>query len=568
MEQFLIAIGERAGNIFNLVSNPATQLLVLPLLGLIFICATPRQNLRLIRFWAVFFSGLTLLVAILMLTGVPVWLQSNPLFAQFVPFRPNNPEMGFWFSQDIVWLAIQIGETQSFSAHYAVGIDGLSMPLVLLCAGVVFLAIIWALPRQERIRDFLALTMLMEIGLLGVFIALDYVLFYLFWELMLIPMYFLIAGWGKRPEHAARAAMKFFIYTMLGGVFMLIAFIALQVLSAGSGGYSFSIPDLTTYSLTQGVQVIPLAWRALIFVGLLFAFAIKVPMFPFHTWLPDAHTEAPTEMSVILAAVMLKTGTYAYLRILYPTFPDVAYTLGPIIALCAVIGIVYGAAVTLVQTDLKRLVAYSSISHMGFIVLGIAAMNADATVGAVFQMVAHGVVISALFFLTGVVERRYGTRDLRELSGMLKGAPSYAVVLGLAAFAGMGLPGLIGFWGEFMVLKGTYFNSPRWTTVLVGPMDGSRYLQIVAILAVLGILTAAVYMINMLQRVLPGEMPAKATDEPGAPAPKPWRGFRLTEGLALVPLAAAMVIFGLYPAPIVNSCLEYANQLWTTYLMY
>jgi NADH-quinone oxidoreductase subunit M len=205
---------------------------------------------------------------------------------------------------------------------------------------------------------------------------------------------------------------------------------------------------------------------------------------------------------------------------------------------------------------------------MGFIVLGIAAMNADATVGAVFQMVAHGVVISALFFLAGVVERRYGTRDLRELSGMLKGAPSYAVVLGLAAFAGMGLPGLIGFWGEFMVLKGTYFNSPRWTTVLVGPMDGSRYLQIVAILAVLGILTAAVYMINMLQRVLPGEMPAKAADEPGAPAPKPWRGFRLTEGLALMPLAAAMVIFGLYPAPIVNSCLEYANQLWTTYLMY
>jgi NADH-quinone oxidoreductase subunit M len=303
-------------------------------------------------------------------------------------------------------------------------------------------------------------------------------------------------------------------------------------------------------------------------------------MFPFHTWLPDAHTEAPTEMSVILAAVMLKTGAYGLLRMAYPTFPDVGYALGPVIACCGVVGIVYGAAVTLVQTDFKRMVAYSSISHMGFILLGISAMNPDALIGAVYMMVAHGAVIATLFFLTDVVERRYGTRDLRELGGMLKCAPSYAYVLGLAAFAGMGLPGLISFWGEFLVLKGTYFNGPSWSSVQVGWMDGSRFLQILAIISVVGILTTAVYMVNMLQRVLPGEMRnagaaaggaggADAAGQAGAPrAVQPWRGFRLTDGVALVPLSAAIVVFGLYPAPIVNSCLSWAAAAWELYLRF
>jgi NADH-quinone oxidoreductase subunit M len=599
MEQLIIAFGERGAAFIAWLCNPLTQLLFWPLLGMLAICLTPKERLQQIRIYALLASGLSLLTAVLMLTGVPQWLLANPFFAQFTPFRPDL--LDFQFKQQFTWLQIVLGETQSFAVQYFVGVDGLNMPLILLAAAVMFLAIIWALPRTERVRDFFALTLLMEIGILGVFVALDYVLFYLFWELMLIPMFFLIAIFGHDRERAGKAALKFFVFTMFGGVFMLISFIAMNVLSTV---YSFSIPGLTQFMTGPGAQIMPAA-RTLMFIGLLLGFAVKVPMFPFHTWLPDAHTEAPTEMSVILAAVMLKTGTYAYLRTLYPTFPDVAYAMGPLIAACGVIGIVYGAAVTLVQTDFKRLVAYSSISHMGFIVLGISTMTPDGTVGAVFQMVAHGVVIATLFFMSGVIERRYGTRDLRVIGGMLKGAPSYALLLGLAAFAGMGLPGLIGFWGEFLTLKAAYFNGPNWSTVVVGGIDGARFLQIVAILAVIGILTAAVYMINMLQKVLPGSMPGTADGQPEAvtattpqldaanavvdsavaeiagatpqrkpfalaftwqphfaEGPGPWRGFRLNEGFALVPLGISIVLFGLYPAPIVNACLPWAYAVW------
>ncbi|MBN2082677.1 NADH-quinone oxidoreductase subunit M [bacterium] len=544
------------------LSNPTTQLLWLPLLGCIFIMATPKAQQRLIKTWAVIFSGLSLLAAVLMVSGLPKAIQDAGIqiasdyvwhpFAKHLPFRQGE---AFSYVQNYSWMKVELGEYWSFNVNYFVGVDGLSLPLIVMSAAVIFLAVIWALPRTERVRDFFALTLLMEVGLLGVFVALDYVLFYLFWELMLIPMYFLIAGWGRDPEKAGRAAIKFFIYTMFGSVFMLIAFIAMQVMS---NVYSFSIIGLTEFELTGG-QNLPMLFRQLMFIGLLLGFAVKVPMFPFHTWLPDAHTEAPTEMSVILAAVMLKTGSYAYLRILYPSFPDVAYQLGPIIAFCGVAAIVYGAAITLVQKDIKRLVAYSSISHMGFIVLGISAMNPDATVGAIFHMVAHGVIIATLFFMCGVIERRYGTRDLYEVSGLLAGAPSYVLPLGIAAFAGMGLPGLAGFWGEFLVLKGTFYNSPNWMSVHVGAIDASRYLQIVAAIAVIGILTAAVYMINLLQRVLPGPVKANLAV---------WRGFRLTDGLALVPLALAVIVLGLYPAPIINACEYYAHALWATALRF
>jgi len=569
MEQLLIAFGERLRDIGVFLGNPSTQLLAMPLLGVLFICLTPPAQVRRIRAYAAVFSGLSLAVAVLMLTGLPAALRTVPLFANYLPFHAGQ---GLQFTQDFTWLSISVSEHVSFAVDYSVGVDGLNMPLILLATAVIFLAVIWALPRTERVRDFFALTLLMEMGILGVFVALDYVLFYLFWELMLIPMFFLIAGWGPRREQAARAAIKFFVYTMFGSVFMLIAFIAMKVLSSPTP-YSFSVPDIMKYMVNDGMAL-KLQWRELMFVGLALGFAIKVPMFPFHTWLPDAHTEAPTEMSVILAAVMLKTGAYGLLRMAYPTFPDVGYALGPVIAFCGVVGIVYGAAVTLVQTDFKRMVAYSSISHMGFILLGISAMNPDALIGAVYMMVAHGAVIATLFFLTGAVERRYGTRDLRELGGMLKCAPSYAYVLGLAAFAGMGLPGLIAFWGEFLVLKGTYFNGPSWMSVQVGWMDGSRFLQILAILSVVGILTTAVYMVNMLQRVLPGEMrnagaAAGGAGDGGAPrAVQAWRGFRLTDGVALVPLSAAIVVFGLYPAPIVNSCLSWAAAAWEQYLRF
>jgi len=565
-------MGEKQAALFAWLCNPITQMLVAPLLACVLICLWPGRDQRLAKLWALLGSGTSLLVTILMITGLPVaWQNASLLFAQYIRFMPG---LQMQFGQEYSWLKIELGELQSFGVNYAVGVDGLSLPLIVMSSAVCFLAVIWSMPRTERVRDFLALTMLLEMALLGVFVALDYVLFYLFWELMLIPMYFLIAGWGHNRERAGKAAMKFFIYTVFGSVFMLIAFIAMQVLASGGSSYTFNVIQMTKYFLTDGINILP-AWRMMLFIGLLLGFAVKVPMFPFHTWLPDAHTEAPTEMSVILAAVLLKTGAYGFLRMLYPTFPDVAYRLGPVIAFCGLAAIVYGAAVTLMQTDMKRLVAYSSISHMGFIVLGIAAMNADATVGAVYQMVAHGVIISSLFFLTGAIERRYGTRDLRVIGGMLRGAPAYALTLGIAAFAGMGLPGLAGFWGEFLVLKGTFFNNPQWTTVQVGAIDGSRYLQIAAVVAVIGVLTSAVYMINLLQRVLPGEMKgvdkdsslAEPADRPALAQPLPWRGFRLTDGVVLVPLTISIFMLGLFPRPVVDTCLEYANALWANLYM-
>jgi len=557
MDQLAVSLNQKLGLFSNWLCNPISQVLFFPLLACLLICLTPKGRTGLIKLWAVLGCVASLVSAVLMTVKLPDALLRLPAFAQFVGF---SPQAGLQFEQKFRWLSIQLGEFQTFGVNYYTAVDGLSLPLVIMSAAITLLAVIWALPRKERVREFFGLTMLLQVGLLGVFVAMDYVLFYLFWELMLIPMYFLIAGWGKDREAASRAAIKFFVYTIFGSVFMLISFIAIQSLSTGANVYSFSIPETTTFMVSPngGMLLIPQI-RTMMFIGLLLGFAVKVPMFPFHTWLPDAHTEAPTEMSVILAAIMLKTGTYAYLRILYPNFPDVAYTMGPIIAFCGIAAIVYGAAVTLVQTDLKRMVAYSSISHMGFIILGVSAQNAQATVGAVFHMVGHAIVIALLFFMTGAVERIYGTRDLRKLAGMLKGAPSYALVLGLGAFAGMGLPGLVGFWGEFLVLKGTLFNNPVWETVHVGSMNGIRYFQLMAVLGVVGVLIAAVYMINLLQRVMPGELPEGAT---------PRRGFRLTDGIALVPLALAVLILGLYPAPVINACLHFAGSLWEQSLYY
>jgi NADH-quinone oxidoreductase subunit M len=552
MDQLSIAFGERITALLAFTGNPLVQLIFMPLLACLLICLTPLHRTRLIKLYALLGSGLTLLTALMLYTGAPALLLRLPQFAQYLPF---NPAAGFQWIADFPWFQITIGEQQSFGVGFTLGADGLSLPLIIMSSAVIFLAVVWAMPRTERVRDFFALTMLLASGLLGVFVALDYILFYLCWELMLIPMYFLIAGWGHNREKAGPAAIKFFIYTIFGSVFMLVAFITMQVLS---GEFSFNIITLTQSALVGGLaQVLP-QYRLMMFLGLLIGFAVKVPMFPFHTWLPDAHTEAPPEMSVILAAVMLKTGSYAFLRILYPTFPDAAYTMGPVIAFCGLMAIVYGAAITLVQTDLKRLVAYSSISHMGFIVLGISAQNPSSTAGAVFQMVGHGIVISTLFFLTGVIERRYGTRDLRELAGMWTGARSYAAVLALAAFAGMGLPGLVGFIGEFLILKGVFYNNPNWATVQVGPVDGSLFFQIAAGVAVLGILTAAVYMINLLQRILPGEFKHGA----------PWQGMRATDAIALIPLGIAMIVLGLYPTPVLDLCSNYAYALWQTAMQF
>lgn len=667
METAAIGTGLVLDRILNFLSNPITQVLAWPLLGCLIICLIPRQRAQAIRLTALITAGLSALASVLMLTGVPQALRDTGLqiweirwfpLAQYEAFIPD---IGMQFTEKFQWMAIRFGELQSFGVDYHVGVDGLSMPLVLLSTLTLLFVVLWSWKRTERVKEFLALTLFMQTGIVGSFVALDYVLLYLFWEWMLIPMFFLIAGWGRDAEKARRAAIKFFVYTLAGSVFLLIGFIALQVMSAGFSGsavYTFSIPDLMTNSLTQGYQSTHVAVRLLIFLAILLGFAVKAPMWPFHGWLPEAHSEAPTEMSVILAALMLKTGSYAYLRCLYPTFPDIAYHLGPVIAVCGVIAIVYGAAITLLQTDLKRMVAWSSISHMGFIILGISAMHPHSTLGAIFHMVGHGVVISLLFFLVGWIEERYGTRDMRELSGLMRRSPAAGRLLTLAAFAGMGFPGLIAFWGELLILQGTFFNNPQWYTVMIhNPlqvaqfigtmlsgsqgfynsdmwfgssvppgMSGAQLLQICAVAAVLGVLTSAVYMLNMLLKVVysrepdatdedlapavqqstrlpsaaePGQLAYAAAAEPaglGSPggfdplagqdlaviSPSPARPSRIREtsvpqqlfgfdwhyGLVLAPLALAAVFFGLYPAPLLEMGRFWAEALARTQIMF
>jgi NADH-quinone oxidoreductase subunit M len=642
-----VAAGQGLEAFLHWASNPITQIMLWPLLGCLVISVIPATRLRAIRLVALFSALLSLVCSVLMVTGGQ-WLanlgfqlgdkQIFPLagaLAQYLPFTPD-PRAGMQYTQDFKWMAIRFGETQSFGVNYSVGVDGLSLPLVLLCTTILVMVVLWAWKRTERVKEFFALTLFMQVGLLGSFVALDYVLLYLFWEWMLIPMFFLIAGWGKDLERATRAGIKFFIYTLAGSVFMLIAFIALQVWSQANV-YTFSIPKLMIYSLTTGVEAMPTSVRLLIFLGLLIGFAVKAPMWPFHTWLPDAHSEAPTEMSVILAALMLKSGTYMYLRALYPTFPDICYHAGPFLAFCGVAGIVYGAGITLLQTDLKRMVAWSSISHMGFIVLGVSSMNASGTMGAMFHMVGHGVIIALLFFIVGWLEDRYGTRDIRELALRWRLGEGSAVgaLLCLGAFAGMGFPGLAGFPGELFTLQGTYFNNPNWMTVqlpglgtLLGywgeilastnsfmdsrlwyspdtpqGMSGARFLQVCAVVAVLGILTSAVYMITMLTRtVFSGNRPppepsleplpelvvepaplepalAMAAAEgalPASPAPrrcfrssrKPSHGLAWNEGLVLYPLGAAVILLGILPQPLIAIFNGWAQILFDAQLRF
>lgn len=553
MEQTTAAAAERLVAFMAWLYNPVNQMLLAPLLGCLLICAIRPHYTRAIKTVAVIASGISLLCSVLLVTGLPEGLRKAYAFlADYAAFNPNLGQdfnSNLQFTNKFTWMTFRHSQFQGFGVEYFVGIDGLSLPLVIMSAAVIFLAVIWSLNRTERVRDYFALLLLMTVGLLGVFVALDYVLFYLFWELMLIPMYFLISGWGKRRDEAAKAAIRFFVYTLFGSVFLLIAFIAIQNFSSSANIFTFSIPDCNAYMRNIGINLIPQV-RLLMFLGLLVAFAVKAPMFPLHTWLPPAHTQAPVEMSVILAAVMLKSGTYAFLRVLYWNFPDVGYSIGPILATLAVAGIVWGAAVTLVQTDIKRMIAYSSISHMGFIILGAAAMNPLATTGAIYHMVGHGVIITTLFLLADAIERRYGTRDIHEIIGLAKAAPFVAGMLSLSAFAAMGFPALAGFWGELYSLLGAFENGPVWQTVMVGNIDGSRYLQILAAVAVLGVLGSAVYMISLLQRLLPGEPPERAVVR-----------LRFTEVVVLLPLGLMIVFLGVYPNALVRMTAGYAALL-------
>ena len=404
-----------------------------------------------------------------------------------------------------------------FGISYHVGVDGISLLLMVLTGFLTPLALLgsWG-SVTKKVAVFSFFMLALESAMLGVFVAVDLFLFYVFWDAMLIPMYFLIGIWGY--DRRVYAAVKFILYTMAGSVLMLVAILGLAYLHAdATGAYSFNLQDLYQVDLAPSTQV----W---FFLAFALAFAIKVPLFPFHTWLPDAHVEAPTAGSVILAGVLLKMGTYGLLRFAFPLFPEAAAYFAPYLAVLAVIGIVYGALVAMVQPDLKKLVAYSSVSHLGFVVLGICAMNPQGVQGAIYQMLNHGVSTGALFLIVGMLSDRRHTRLIAEFGGLKKVMPRLSAAFLVITLSSIALPGLNGFVGEFLILMGTFLWNPRFAAV-----------------AASGVILSAVYMLWMFQRVNYG--PVTNPNNEGLP------DLTGREAWVLVPAIAMAILMGVLPGP-------------------
>jgi NADH-quinone oxidoreductase subunit M len=417
-------------------------------------------------------------------------------------------------------------------ARYHMGVDGISLPLLILSMLMVVLCIIYSwnhFPEPHNPKAFLALILLLAVGMNGTFVAQDLILFFVFFELVLLPMFFMIGVWGG--PNRQYAAIKFFLFTLFGSALMLVGFLAIFFLSKQQ---TFQMPQLAQF----GGSGIASGTQALVFGGLFLGFAIKVPMFPFHTWLPDAHTEAPTVGSVLLAAVMLKLGAYGFIRIALPILPAAARAWAPWIGLLAVIAIIYGALCCLAQRDMKRLIAFSSVSHMGFVMLGIATLTSFGINAAVFGMVAHGLITGLLFFVAGSVQERYKTREMSRLGGLLTQAPKMGWILGFTVMASLGLPGLAGFWGEFPSILSAY-NPAKLTQ---GLFNGDQLLtfRVYMVVAAIGTVLAAGYLLWMLQRVAFGAVKAEFQN-------LHIHDVHVSEWIAWTPLLLLIVALGIYP---------------------
>jgi NADH-quinone oxidoreductase subunit M len=423
------------------------------------------------------------------------------------------------FVQDQSWIDV-------IHSRYLVGIDGLSVPLVALTLLIVPLCIIYSwnhFPEPRNPKAFLILLLVLHTGMLGTFVAQDLILFFVFFEIVLLPMYFLIGVWGG--EQRQYAAIKFFLFTLFGSALMIVSFLALFFVADGE---TFVMADLA-----RGVAESDMSRLTglLIFGGMFMGFGIKVPMFPFHTWLPDAHTEAPTVGSVILAAILLKLGTYGFVRVALPILPEAAVEWAPYIGALAVVGIIYGALACLAQTDMKRLIAFSSVSHMGFTMLGIATLTDFGLNAAVMGMVAHGLITGMLFFLAGSVKERYHTLDIKRLGGILVKAPRMGWVLGFTAMASLGLPGLAGFWGEFPAILSTY--QP-------GAGLSEELFRVYMVVAAVGTVFAAGYLLWLYQRTAFGTPTDEFTDDDIADVSVP-------EWIAWTPMLVLILVIGVYP---------------------
>src|SRR5262245_33430434 len=445
-----------------IASNILTIVTFAPAVGALLLLFYNRDHVRSIRAFALIITLLTFVFSLYLIAY----------------FDSRNPD--FQFVVKAPWIV-------SLGIDYSMGIDGISVFLILLTTLLTPLAILASWSIHDRLKEYFVFMLLLETGMIGVFVSLDLFLFYVFWEVMLIPMYFLIGVWGG--ERRIYAAIKFVLYTMIGSVLMLVAIIALYFMHGdATGTFTFSYPQIQS-ALASGAMVLSPSIEFWLFVAFFLAFAVKVPLFPFHTWLPDAHVEAPTAGSVLLAGVLLKMGTYGLVRFNLPLFPHISHLFAPLISLLAVVGIIYGALVAMVQPDIKKLVAYSSVSHLGFIVLGIFSFTTQGMEGAIYQMLNHGVSTGALFLLVGVIYDRRHTRLIEEFGGLANPMPVYAAIFLIVTLSSIGLPGLNGFVGEFLTLLGTF--GVNRTSAVAGAV---------------GIILSAVYMLWMYQRVIWGEV--------------------------------------------------------------
>lgn len=523
--------------------GPLTWITFLPILGMIIILLIPsgkddlakEKSLNLYRWITAGITFIQLIISILLVMNFDFSLPGV------------NEEATMQFVEKVNWISLTgLPIFGNLNIQYFVGIDGLSAPMLLLTGIVSFLATFASWNIKKAAKGYFAMYLLLVTGMMGVFVALDFFLFYVFWELMLLPMYFLIGIWGGPNKEYA--AIKFFLYTLAGSVFMLLVLIALYF-AVGSFNM-FDMMDFTKYGTDSILYGMGNNWRLIAFAALFIGFAIKVPSVPFHTWLPDAHVEAPTAISVILAGVLLKMGTYGMLRIAWPMFPDAVYYFQNWIAVIGMVSIVYGGLAALGQhkfgkRDFKKLIAYSSVSHMGYVVLGMAAMNTSGMVGAIFQMFNHGTITAMLFMIVGVVYDRAHTRGLDDFGGLATKMPIYTGIMMIAFFGAVGLPGLSGFVSEFLIFMGAFQTYPVY-----------------AIISGTGIIVGAAYMLWALQKVFFGKLPERWSG-PWDPTGKVYKNddVNWVEKLALIPLAVVVIYLGINPNPIIGLMTTSVNHL-------
>jgi NADH-quinone oxidoreductase subunit M len=500
-------------------SNLLNWILWMPIIGMLGVLLFPKSNETAMKVWALINTVITFALTIVL----------------YSRFDITTPGMQNAFNLKVPWIA-------QFHINYALGVDGISLPMIILTGLLFMLCILssWTQIKKST-KAYFALLLLLQSTVFGVFMSLDFFLFYVYWEVMLLPMFFLIGVWGG--ENREYAAVKFFLYTFFGSILMLVGIVGLYYVS-GQTADSFSILALSGGKFTSQTITLfghALSFSKLFFIFMFIGFAIKVPVFPFHTWLPHAHVQAPTAISVILAGVLLKMGTYGFLRIAFPIFPDSAKYFSTAIAWLGLINVVYGALCAMAQTDVKKLIAYSSVSHMGFVMLGLASMTVQGMNGAVLQMFNHGTSTAMMFFMIGILYERSHHRWIvrpdgsKGYGGLYTQLPVYSIIFIVGMFASMGLPGMSGFISEALIFLGMY---ERFTSITV--------------LALIGLLIGAAYLLWMFKRMFFGEV---------NPSVKEYTDMTAVEVLYMSPLVVAVILFGIWPSPILNMMKASVGQL-------